>query len=87
MTKRKRDVFTIIISINNWFEASEHYTNSTADHEGVSSGSDRITDPRTNITVNCQAAECPKPVSNTEHGDEVGHESSSCLPSSVELGV
>ena len=34
MTKRKRDIFTVIESINNWFEAGEPTTHTTEDHEG-----------------------------------------------------
>ena len=34
MTKRKRDIFTVIESINNSFEASEHNTNTSEDPEG-----------------------------------------------------
>ena len=66
MTKRKRDIFTVIESINNWFEASEPCTNSTADHEGVSSGPEHISDLGTSIMVNGWAAERPEPVSAAE---------------------
>ena len=34
MTKRKRDIFTVIESINNWFEASEPTTNTFEGPEG-----------------------------------------------------
>ena len=38
MPKRKRDIFTVIESINNWFEASAQYTTSDREHEGIPSG-------------------------------------------------
>ena len=38
MPKRKRDIFTVIESINDWFEASEQDTHSYSEYEGVSSG-------------------------------------------------
>ena len=40
MPKRKRDVFTVIESINNWFEASAQYTTSDREQEGIPSRSE-----------------------------------------------
>ena len=40
MTKRKRDVLTVIESINDWFEASDTSTTPTTDLEGSFSGSE-----------------------------------------------
>ena len=37
MTKQKRNIFTVIESINNWFEASEPTTNTTEGSEGEAS--------------------------------------------------
>lgn len=73
MTKRKRDVFTVIESINNWFEASENRTTSTADPEGDSSGSEHINNPGANTTVNDWAAASPETVSDAGPWEEAGH--------------
>lgn len=58
MPKRKGDVFTVIESINNWFEASEHYTHSHSEHEGVPSGPEPNSNALTKLTVNGWVAEC-----------------------------
>ena len=78
MTKRKRDIFIVIESINNWFKANEHYTNPTEDHEGVPSYPEPISDPVGSVTVNDWAAECLEPSNDTEPWDEVNHVASNC---------
>ena len=87
MTKRKRDIFTVIESINNWFEASEHYTNLPSDHEDSSSNSNRTTGPGTRIEIDCQAAESGTPTIHTEHSHEAGYKSPNCHPGHVGLEV
>ena len=87
MTKRKRDVFTVIESINNWFEASKHYTNPTPDLEGFSGNSDCTTNPGTSTKIDCQTAKSCTPVSDTEHGDEAGHEPPNFPPNHAGLEV
>ena len=64
MTKRKRDIFTVIESINNWFEASEPTTNVIEGSEGEASSPRVIgtsSDPTTNQIV---AAELAGSISN-----------------------
>ena len=52
MTKRRRDIFTVIESINNWFEASEHNKILTEDHPGTSSSPESTNAPVTNVPTN-----------------------------------
>ena len=87
MTKRKRDIFTVIESINNWFDASDQYTKSTTDHEGVPIGTEHKGDALTGLTVNGWAAECSKLGNNEGVGSEVNHVSSAYSNSSDGLGV
>lgn len=87
MTKRKRNVFTVIESIDNWFEAGKCSTDPTADHEGVFGVPNCVTNLGTSITVNRQVVEDPNLVSDPEQWVEVGHESPSCLPISVQVEV
>ena len=49
-----------------WFEASEHYTNSTEDHKGVSNGSEHNSNIVTGLMVNDWVAECPEPANDTK---------------------
>ena len=76
MTKRKRDIFTVIESINNWFEASEHNTSTSEDPEGNvnhlvanSASSDRL-------TVNGLSAETSRPADTLVPCAEALHVSS-----------
>lgn len=62
MNKRKRDIFTVIESVYNWFEAGDHSTDPTTDHEGVCGVPNHITNLETSITVNRQAAKNPTSV-------------------------
>ena len=47
MNKRKRDIFTVIESVNNWFEVGEHSADPTPDHEDGCGVSNHTTDPST----------------------------------------
>ena len=57
MTKRKRDIFTVIESINNWFEASEHSSIPTEDHQVAPIYPGPINAPSTKVTTNGWTAE------------------------------
>lgn len=60
MTKRKRDIFTVIESINNWFEASEPAANAP-EGLGKEASNPRISgtssDPTTNPSVTADLTE------------------------------
>ena len=87
MTKRKRDIFTVIESINNWFEASEHYTRPAEDHEGASSRLGPISDPTTIVTTNDWAAKCLDSGNDAEPWAEVSHVASNCPSDNNEVRV
>ena len=57
MTKRKRDIFTVIESINNRFEASEHYASPIEDHKGSPSCLGPLNTQATKVTTNGWTAE------------------------------
>lgn len=57
MTKRKRDICTVIESINHWFEAGEQHINPPSDYEGSTSGLEQTTDLRLQPEIGTSAAE------------------------------
>ena len=57
MTKRKRDIFTVIESINNWFEAIEPNTNTSEGPEGEAVGLGAIGTSSDHITTHSGVAE------------------------------
>lgn len=83
MTKGKRDIFTVIESINNWFEAGEHYTNPPVDHEGSCSNSERTTGLEICPEIDAQAAGSGISATHTEVSDKVGCKSPNCHPGHV----
>ena len=64
MTKRKRDSFTVIESINNWFEASEPTTNVTEGSEGEASSPKVVGTSSDPIANHIVAAELAGSISN-----------------------
>ena len=66
MTKRKRDIFTVIKSINNWFEASEHNATASEDHEGEISCLGTIGTPAASVTINGWTVEGVESGNDTE---------------------
>ena len=68
MTRRKRDIFTVIESINNWFEASEHCTNPSLDHGCSATRSELNTESETSSKIGCPVARNHPTVGNREHG-------------------
>ena len=87
MTKRKRDIFTVIESINNWFESSEHCTNPSFDHGCSTSRSELNTESGTSSESSCPVVKSHPTVGNREHEDEVGYRSPNRSPSHVGLQV
>ena len=76
MTKRKRDIFTVIESINNWFEANKHDTNTSEDPEGNANhlvASSASSDP---VTVNGLNAKISRSADTLELCAEALHVSS-----------
>lgn len=73
MPKRKGDVFTVIESINNWFEANEQYTHSHSEHEGVPGGSEPNSNALTELIVNGWAAKCPEPSNDERFATTISH--------------
>ena len=66
MTKRKRDIFTVIKSINNWFEASEHNATASEDHEGEVCCHGTIGTSAASVTTNGWTAEGVESGNDTE---------------------
>ena len=64
MTKRKRDIFTVIESINNWFEASDPTTNVTEGSEGETSGPRAVGTSSDSIVNHIVAAELTESIPN-----------------------
>ena len=87
MTKRKRDIFTVIESINNWFEANEHCTDFPPDNEGSAIGSDLNTELGASPEINCPAVGSRPPVGNQGHSGEVGYGFPDGSPSHVGVKV
>ena len=73
MTKRKRDVFTVIESINNWFEASENSTTPTTDLEEKPRCFEHIRSSRSEVTVTNWAAASTEAVGGSVPWEEAGH--------------
>ena len=86
MPKRKRDIFTVIESINNWFEASNPDSHSSSAHEGVSSGHETTGDTLTQLTVNGWVAEGQKHGTNDKSATTLSHVAPSCSHSSEGVG-
>ena len=87
MTKRKRDIFTVIESINIWFEANEHCTDFPPNNEGSAIGSDLNTELGANPEINCPAVGSRPPVGNQGHNGEVGYGFPDGSPSHVGVKV
>ena len=87
MTKRKRDIFTVIKSINNWFESSEHCTNPSFDHGCSTSRSELNTESGTSLESSYSVVRSHPTVGNWEHEDEVGYRSPNRSSSHVGLQV
>ena len=66
MTKRKRDIFTIIESINNWLEASEPTTNTIEGSEGDTGNLGTIRTSSDSITTNGWVVEGVGPDNNAK---------------------
>ena len=73
MTKRKRDVFTIIESINNWFECSDQPTVAATDSEGSHSRSEQRSSPESRATATDWAAATAEAVEGPLPGEEASH--------------
>lgn len=86
MPKRKRDIFTVIESINNWFEASNQDSHSYSAHEGVSSGHETTGDTLNQLTVNGWVAEGQEPGTNDGSATTLSHVAPSRLHSSEGVG-
>ena len=84
MTKRKRDICTVIESINHWFEVGEQHTNPPSDYEGSTSGLEQTTDLRLQPEIGTSAAERDTQVAYTDRGEEGGCEPPNCHIGHVE---
>lgn len=60
MTKWKRDIFTVIDSINNWFEASAHNTSPLEDPEGDANHLENSSTSADQVTAKGLVAEVPQ---------------------------
>ena len=69
MTKRKRDIFTVIESINNWFEAGEHCTITSEASEASANHLVTGTTSHDPLTANRLAAEVSEPWTEAVHVD------------------
>ena len=83
MTKRKRDVFTVIEAINNWFEASENPITPTTDLEGSPSCFDSGCNTESEAPVANCTVPAPGSVGDPVPWKELGHGSFG----SAQLGV
>ena len=73
MTKRKRDIFTIIESINKWFEASESNTNTLEDPEDKTNLLIANNGSSDSLTVNGLSVESSRPAEILIPGAEASH--------------
>ena len=86
MTKRKRDIFTVIDSINNWFEASAHNTSPLQDSEG---DADHLVNSSTSadqVPANGLVAEIPRSTNTSEPWAEAFYVPSHSSDSSIGPG-
>ena len=84
MTKRKRNIFTVIESINNKFEASAHNTSPLEDSEGDANHLVTSSTSSAQLTTNGLAAEISRSADTSEPWAETFYVSSHSNHSSIE---
>ena len=87
MTKRKRDIFTVIESINNWFEASDPTTNTTEDPKGDTGNLGTIGTSSDSITTNGWVVEGAGPDNDAEPWAEAVQLGSNHTHGGTDLGL
>ena len=87
MTKRKRDIFTIIESINNWLEASEPTTNTIEGSEGDTGNLGTIHTSSDSITTNGWVVEGVGPDNNAKPWTEAVQLASNRNHGGTDLGL
>ena len=86
MTKRKRDIFTVIESINNWFEASAHNTSPLEDSKGDANHLVTSSASSDQVTANGLAVEISRSANTSEPWAEAFYVSSHSNRSSIGSG-
>ena len=69
MTKRKRDIFTVIESINNWFEVGEQHASTSEASEAIANHLVTGTPSSDPVTANRLVADVSEPWTDAVHMD------------------